>query len=996
MPTLPAGGSARRALARGVLIGLLLLCIVAGAWWWSRRGTVASGDELLTAARGLALRKNYAAAEAEALRVEAGDPLWAESRLLAGELATRDERFDDALRIYQSIPRDGSEPSVTALNAMGEILLQQGRFSEADESFSLVVAEQPDYLPAHKRLASIRHVCGDRWGAVPHYLWLVEGGHWTLTELAELGDVDRPVEFDEPLRRMLQQSPDDPLVIQSWGAHAIAQGRYEEARHKLQQLVESRKDATVAILMLCEVSLKGDERAFLNWHSQLPADADANPETWYLRGLWCRQQGDLPAAARALWEALRRVPAHRRATYVLGQVLGAMEIDSGAVFAQRAEELVELTQLLDRVLQSDGSNEQAMQRVSELMLSLGRFREARAWAMTSQAQFPRAEWPVAMLAAAESKITPQTPQTHPDFDLARQIDLSHFPLPELPRGHPGSSTDPESASGAIGKLVFDDVAIESGMEFVYHNGDLDPATHGARMFEQTGGGVGVLDYDLDGWPDLYLPQGTVWPADSPAPVPDGTLLDELFRNQQGQRFSSVATRARCDDDGFGQGVSVGDFNADGLPDLYVAHVGRNQLFENNGDGTFADVTARAEFAREDWTTSCLVADLNADALPDLFDVNYVTGPRIYQMLCQGYGCSPKNFAGVPARLLINRGDGSFTEVPDATPAEDAKGLGVLAFDLETRGRPSLFIANDQVPNFFLKNEPLPEFPGVSLSNEGFLRGLAFNDEGLAMACMGIAAGDADGNGLLDLFVTNFRDEPNTLYLQDTPGLFVDGTTQAGLYEPSLPYVGWGTQFLDADNDGDLDLVLVNGHIDDYRSQGQGHEMPAQLFRNDGRARFAECLPGDSGTFFGRDYLGRGLARLDWNRDGLPEFAVSNQKSPASLTLNRSSTPYHFLQVGLSARDTAREAIGAVVTVETDQGKVTQQLTAGDGYMASNERLMHVGLGTATTVRELRVEWPSGREQTFTDVPADTALMLVEEVDRPFILPRGGDVRMETP
>jgi len=319
-------------------------------------------------------------------------------------------------------------------------------------------------------------------------------------------------------------------------------------------------------------------------------------------------------------------------------------------------------------------------------------------------------------------------------------------------------------------------------------------------------------------------------------------------------------------------------------------------------------------------------------------------------------------------------------------------MGVVAFDFEIRGRPSLFIANDQVASHFLRNSPAPDRFNLRFEEQGFARGLAFNDDGLALAGMGIAADDVNGDGRIDFYVTTFKDESKILYLQDASGLFVDATNIAGLRAPSMAYVGWGTQFIDADCDGDPDIVVVNGHVDDYRSEGIEYQMRPQVFRNLGSARFTELPAAEAGSYFQRKYLGRGLAKLDWNGDGRMDFVVSNIGAAASLVTNRSMRGGHYLNLRLSARATARDAIGSVVDVFANGRRWSRQLVAGDGFMASNERTLQFGLGEAAGVSELTVHWPSGGTTTLHDVPVDVTLEVVEGSSRGTLW-RNGEPRL---
>ena len=617
---------------------------------------------------------------------------------------------------------------------------------------------------------------------------------------------------------------------------------------------------------------------------------------------------------------------------------------------------------------------------------MGREWEACAWGLVARRQFPDSTWPGEVFARLTAKLGKQLPLVTDSANLALRHDLSESAefasiLDRLPASH---SDD----RGRQRHSTIRFVESAESPDFVYLNGD-DPSTPGARMYEQTGGGVAVLDFDGDRWPDLYFTQGGE--ADSPTnvPTPSPLVMDRLFRNVQGRSFVDVTAQAGLVERGFGQGGTAGDFDNDGFPDLYVANIGRNQLYRNNGDGTFSDITAQCGLVGDDWTTSCVLVDLNADGLPDIYDVNYVSGPKLFEIICQGHACSPKAFAGAPDRLFLNRGDGTFEFTPSALSDSNGKGLGIVALDLHVRGRPSLFVANDQVPNFLLRNHATNDRFNLRLEDEALVAGVALNQDGLAMASMGISCDDANGDGLMDFFVTTFKDESRLLFLQDAAGLFTDATNGAGLRAFGQSYVGWGAQFVDADLDGEPDLITVNGHVDDYRGEGGEFHMPPQFFHNLGGGRFTELLSDAAGPYFSQKYLGRGLARLDWNGDGRMDAVASNIGAHASLVTNLSTSVGQYLSVRLHARTTARDAIGSVVDVVTEQRRWSKQLVAGDGYMASNERMLQFGLRDAAAVKELRVRWPSGAVTTMLNLPTNAMVELVEGNHRGIVW-RGSD------
>jgi hypothetical protein len=375
-------------------------------------------------------------------------------------------------------------------------------------------------------------------------------------------------------------------------------------------------------------------------------------------------------------------------------------------------------------------------------------------------------------------------------------------------------------------------------------------------------------------------------------------------------------------------------------------------------------------------------------------VGYVQGEHVFDRPClmpdgSPRLCTPHEFPAAPDHLYLNLGDGRFADVSVEAGLDvpDGKGLGVVAADFDGSGRLSLFVGNDAVPNFLFVNETSAPGAPPRFREQGLATGVAVDGEGRSQACMGIAAGDADGNGRLDLYVTNFRNEANTLYLQHDALVWVDDTRRAGLHEASFDLLGFGTQFLDADLDGRPDLVVTNGHVGDLRRHGVPYQMRPQFFRNVGRGRFVELEGAAAGPFFQGEYLGRGLARLDWNRDGRPDFVVQHLESPAALVTNRTARPGHFLTLELTGTVSARDALGATVSLQAGGQTQTAQLCAGDGYLASNQRQLFFGLGAATTIERLEVAWPSGHKSVFTQLDADQELHLIEGCERAFLRPR---------
>jgi tetratricopeptide (TPR) repeat protein len=974
------------------------LAVLIGAQRYFRNSPAPAAEVLLAKARVCLRQKEYDEAERLAALVDRRHRLWASAGLVAGEAATRAGRLQSAVDYYQSIPRDDSPAAVVASLAAGEVLRTIGRLAEAEREYLYVLIREPADLVSHRRLAFLYGVSGQRWKAAPHSMVLVRSGLANWEDLFFIGDVERPWDQSEYLRQCAKDAPDDELVRLGMAALAIAEGRSADARRILEEIVEKSPQSIAAHAMLGELFVDADDETFASWHARLPAAADEDPDIWFHRGVWAGNRNAHRVAARCFWETIRRAPNHRRGTYRLGQALAASGEAPGPDFADRSRQLFELASALTAVQNSHGQDSSAVRRVTELLEEGGRLCEAWAWSVWATQAFREAAWSWSTVSRLSPLLSAQMPQTVDRANLALRYDLSGFPdHKELFR-----QTAPGSGHRRIGLnqsgIRFEEET-DAGIEFIYFNGSdplpdderSDHRTAGSpvlekrvrvrtrnrtRIFETNGGGVAVVDFDGDNWPDLYFTQGAEWRHGAQGPTFSAGTTDRLYRNLEGRAFVDVTRSAGLVDGGYGQGCAAGDFNNDGFPDIYVANIGGNRLHRNNGDGTFFDVTAAGGLVGDDWTASCVIVDLNADGLPDLFDVNYLTGEHVYDALCENGVCSSDVFEGVPARLHINRGDGTFEFIPHATPESNSKGLGVVALDLHCRGRPSLFVANDKVPNFLLRNSPEGPY-NVRLVDEGFVSGLAYNGDGFPVASMGIAADDANGDGLIDFFVTDFQDEADVLFLQESNGIFVDGTSAAGLRMANRAFVGWGTQFLDADCDGEPDLVATNGHVDDFRQDGGEYQQRPQFYRNLGGGRFIELSAPEIGAFFAGKYLGRGLARLDWNRDGRMDFVVSNIGSRASLVTNRSTGAGHFLCVRLHARTTARDAIGSVVEVEAGGRRWSKQLVAGDGYMASNERLLQFGLGQAGAVALVRILWPSGETTTLRNLPVDSTIELVE-------------------
>ena len=522
------------------------------------------------------------------------------------------------------------------------------------------------------------------------------------------------------------------------------------------------------------------------------------------------------------------------------------------------------------------------------------------------------------------------------------------------------------------EVPFSDRTRALGIDFRHQRG-ASPQKH---LVETMGSGCALLDYDGDGRLDVLLINGGRTP-DSP---PFEPRAHALYRNRGGGRLEEVTREAGLGlPADYGMGVAVGDYDNDGDPDLYLTHFGPNRLYRNNGDGTFSDVTGRAGVAGAEWSTGAAFFDYDKDGAPDLYVVNYLDATFERNPPCEMKGirayCHPRHFAGVADRLYRNMGDGRFRDVSRSSGIlnPEGKGLGVVAADFDGDGWVDLYVANDSVRNVLLRNKGDGTFSDVTL-----LSGTGYNSQAQAEAGMGVDAADYDGDSLLDIFVTNYDLETNALYRYQGNWLFGDERWRSGLARKDRFLLGFGAGFLDFDNDGDRDLLVVNGHVVDNIERIQpdlSHPQPDQLFENRG-GRFVE-----HGPFYRwssrQPRVGRGAALGDIDNDGDIDVLISNCGAEPTLLINRVGARRNWIQLRLTGTDSSRDAVGTRLTLTTAEGEQSDQITAGGSYLSASDLRAHFGLGEAARVEEIRIRWPSGKEEVLKDIPANRILHVTE-------------------
>jgi hypothetical protein len=500
--------------------------------------------------------------------------------------------------------------------------------------------------------------------------------------------------------------------------------------------------------------------------------------------------------------------------------------------------------------------------------------------------------------------------------------------------------------------------------------------------ETMGAGCAFLDYDNDGWMDIYLVNSGKCDFYDPSPP----LRNALYKNNRDGTFTDVTEKAGVGGVGYGQGVAVGDYDGDGLPDLYVAGYGRSVLYHNNGDGTFTDLTAKVGVGTSGWAASAVWFDYDNDGRLDLFVCRYVdfdkakhhrcTAPKVPGLPDQAAYCNPRSYGPTASWLFHNNGDGTFTDVSQSSGIAERRGkaLGVVATDINNDGNLDLFVANDTVADFLFANRANGRFEEIAEQ-----AGVAYSAEGRPRGGMGVDSADYNQEGWMDLFVTNLDREMFSMYRNNRDQTFDDDAPRNGVGAATKLMSGWGLKFFDYDNDANLDLFLVNGEPDDQVARAEprvSYREPLMLFQNTG-AGFKN-ISSEAGPVFARPMASRGLALGDFNNDGAVDVLISNNNEPP-LLLRNTGTENHWLGIKLVGKKANIDAIGARVTYQSGDLKRSHMKVGGGSYLSSHDPRMVLGLGQRPKVDWLEITWPqpSGLKQRITDLPIDRYITIRE-------------------
>ncbi len=557
---------------------------------------------------------------------------------------------------------------------------------------------------------------------------------------------------------------------------------------------------------------------------------------------------------------------------------------------------------------------------------------------------------------------------------AAQFDSQHRPI---------------TAGGFVktGPIIFQDVAAAAGLTTWRHQAG---TSEKRLILEAKGPGVCLIDYDNDGWLDIYLVNGSTFDALSGKTTPPHAAL---FHNNHDGTFTDVSAQAGVTNDRWGYGCTVGDYDNDGWPDLYVTNFGKNRLYHNNHDGTFTDVAEKAGVTVGTWSTGATFGDYDGDGRLDLFVGGYVqidlsnpplSGSQgVNYAFCQYRGaqvmCGPRGLKGEHDHLFHNNGDGTFADVSKKLGVDDPNGyyaLGALFADVNNDGKPDLMVANDSTPNYLYINKGNGTF-----EDQSYESGFALNNDGREAANMGLAAGDYQNNGHLSVASTTFSDDYLLLFQNDGTGFFTDVSYQAGVAQSSIPFVKFGDGFLDYDNDGWKDLFVVNGHVypqvDEHPEWGQSYAERPLLYHNLGNGKF-ELVPAVEGTGLAVVTVGRGAAFGDIFNDGKIDVVINGMDSVPILLRNVNPDHHHWVEIKLvGGAKSPRDAVGATAYLTANGMRQREDVLSGGSYLSSNDFRLHFGLGDATDAGSLEIHWPSGAKETLK-LPAVDRIYTITE------------------
>jgi tetratricopeptide (TPR) repeat protein len=900
-----------------------------------------------------------------------------------------------ALVAWERIP-GGDDNYPRAAESRASVLMNLGRYAAAESCLLEALAQAPsaDRNPLLRAFARLLRLEGRYEEASEAMIAAWPGAPDPGELLQDLWQNDTEPAPVEGWKVFLDAAdPGDDRVWLGRARHAILTGRFDEAEAWLKRCLDRRPDDPAVWRARLDLAMAaGDGAGFWRAAGRVPARATRPEQIAAVRAWLADHGGDRSVQRRESAWLVEVLPLRTQALeHLIELTREAGDLDEAVRLQRRKAEIDRAKDWIHKLVVRRIEFREHARELAGFMATLGRSFDHHAWSLLTAAapvgvaaeppssdQDPSRSRAIC-LAAAESalvRLIGKPGDLRPD-----RADILADRLSDLPGDRIGDRVAPTASRGRAhepaGQILFTDDAETAGLRFVFDNGQ----TSQHLLPETMSGGVALLDYDGDGWLDVYCVQGgsiRAGPGDETAESRTG---DRLFRNRGDGTFvdasepTRIAAIARGLD--YGMGVAVGDYDNDGHPDVFLTRLHRYALLHNRGDGTFEDVTGRSGLGGpRDNPTSAAFADLDNDGDLDLYVCHYIRWDPEHPVTCrnergESYYCDPAKYERATDRVFRNDG-GRFVDVTEAAgfTDPDGRGLGVVAADLDDDNRIDLYVANDGSANFLFRNRG-----GFRFEETALTAGVAGSAEGGYQAGMGVVAADLDGDGRLDLMVTNLYGEGTTLHQNLGQGLFADRSAASGILSATRYLLGFGIAVFDAANDGRPDVVITNGNVNDFRPY-YPHAMPSRLYEGRPGGRLVD-VSDRSGLPWSVPRLGRGLAAGDLDNDGRGDFLVMAQDGPLAYFHNRTELRGHFMTFRLEGTTSNRDGVGARVVVHTGAGRHVAQRVGGGSYLAACDGRLHFGLGAASSVDSVEVLWPSGRRDRWTNLAADAGYRLRE-------------------
>ncbi|QEF97066.1 FG-GAP repeat protein [Stieleria maiorica] len=914
---------------------------------------------------------------------------------LAAEIAFADGRpSDTAALVAEAAVANGFADEQLVQNAV-LAYVGTGQLFELIELLDQVVAAFPQRHDTRRLLFDFLVNAEDHYRAAPHGRILVRQRQFDRVLLFSLATIEQRNMETNSMVELQKRNPDDPRLRIAEVRSKVDRGQWDGVEATLLQILRHSPGYPPAQILLGQYLVYSHQSdRIAQWIDCVTEATKDRWQYWALLGDVARQRGNEQQAARAYLESVRKNPDIGEVLAKLARTLERLRredesVDAAMIAAinHRAELLSRFSQEKERLYKLGNRSGAIMAQMSRTLVQLGRLWEAEAW--TAYAMTIPDDDIAAVRATRRSIVKQLTADTswQRELDpLLATLDLSDYPMPDTDLIASSKSNPAEALIRPSVKPVLRDetdrlgLAIDDDARRNRHTSD------GVPLYAQMESGGCAIDYDLDGWSDLYVAAAGGTPGET------DSANNSMFRNLGG-RYANVTAGTDTNDTGFAQGVTFGDVNEDGFPDLVVLNYGPDRIFINNADGTF---TPREDWFSSDrqspWSTSGAIADLNNDGISDFVCLKYCAGMEPATVACQKEDgtvslCLPTKFAADRDAFFRGRPGGGFEEVTDrwaATPVQPGRGLGLVIGDLDATGGMDVFVANDMTHNHYWTFNDQGE-----LDESATLRGLAVDARFRPQACMGIATADLDADGDVDFFVTNFEQEHNTFYEQTEHGIWADQTTPWGLRQVSYSQLGFGTQAVDFDNDSNLELAITNGHVYQDAEPPSSYAQQMQVLHRVSHDLFEAFEFDTSDGYVADDHVGRAMWTFDADRDGRMDLAITHQREPFKVLMNRTPTEHPWVRFRLVGVEGARDAVGASITVQTEHLTRFAPVVAGDGFYCANERVTHFGLGPDHRRGDpisVSVRWPDGTEDAY-QVGENRTWLIVQGDDQAFAVSR---------